>query len=69
MVRQRTAELSKSEAKYRRIFEGSMDIIMVFDLEGRFLDINQAGLNILGYTSKDELLAKATFADLIVPPE
>ena len=68
MVRQRTAELSKSEAKYRRIFEGSMDIIMVFDLEGRFLDINQAGLNILGYTSKDELLSKATFADLIVPP-
>ena len=68
MVRQRTAELSKSEAKYRRIFEGSMDIIMVLDLQGRFLDINQAGLNVLGYPSKDELLAKATFADLIVPP-
>jgi PAS domain S-box-containing protein len=68
MVQQRTAELSKSEEKYRRIFEGSMDIIMVIDPEGRFLDINQAGLNILGYASKDELISEATFADLIVPP-
>ena len=68
MVRQRTEELSKSEAKYRRIFEGSMDIIMVLDLEGRFLDINQAGIAILGYASKDELISSATFADLLVPP-
>jgi PAS domain S-box-containing protein len=68
MVRQRTEELSKSEEKYRRIFEGSMDIIMVLDLEGRFLDINEAGLSILGYPTKDELISKATFADLILPP-
>ncbi|MGD8531658.1 MAG: PAS domain-containing sensor histidine kinase, partial [Syntrophobacterales bacterium] len=40
MVRQRTQELSKSEEKYRRIFEGSMDIILVLDPGGRFLDIN-----------------------------
>ena len=68
MVRQRTEELSKSEEKYRRIFEGSMDIIMVLDREGSFLDINQAGLSILGYASKDELISSATFADLLVPP-
>jgi two-component system NtrC family sensor kinase len=68
MVRQRTEELSKSEEKYRRIFEGSMDIILVLDLQGRFLDINQAGLSILGYASKDELISLATFADLLVPP-
>jgi PAS domain S-box-containing protein len=68
IVRQRTEELSKSEEKYRRIFEGSMDIIMLLDLEGRFLDINQAGLSILGYPSRDELIADATFADLILPP-
>jgi PAS domain S-box-containing protein len=68
MVRQRTEELSKSEEKYRRIFEGSMDIIMVLDLEGRFVDINEAGLSILGYATKDVLISKATFADLILPP-
>jgi len=68
MVHQRTEELSKSEEKYRRIFEGSMDIIMVLDLEGRFLDINEAGLSILGYASKDELISKVAFADLILPP-
>ena len=69
VVRQRTDQLSKSEEKYRRIFEGSMDIIMVLDLAGGFLDINQAGLSILGYDSKDELTASATFADLIVLPQ
>ena len=68
IVNQRTEELSKSEEKYRRIFEGSMDIIMVLDLQGRFLDINQAGLSILGYPSRDELISNATFADLIVEP-
>jgi PAS domain S-box-containing protein len=69
MVRQRTEELSKSEEKYRRIFEGSMDIIMVLDPDSGFLDINQAGLSILGYASKDELIADATLADLIVSPQ
>jgi PAS domain S-box-containing protein len=69
MVRQRTEELSKSEEKYRRIFEGSMDIILVLDPEGRFLDINQAGLSILGYGSKDELASSATFADIIASPQ
>jgi PAS domain S-box-containing protein len=69
MVRQRTEELSKSEEKYRRIFEGSMDIIMVLDPDSGFLDINQAGLSILGYASKDELIASATLADLIVSPQ
>jgi PAS domain S-box-containing protein len=68
LVRQRTEELSKSEEKYRRIFEGSMDIIMVLDMQGRFLDINPAGLSTLGYASNDELISEATFADLIVPP-
>ncbi|UCG11056.1 MAG: PAS domain S-box protein [Deltaproteobacteria bacterium] len=65
MVRQRTDQLSKSEEKYRRIFEGSMDIILVLDSQGRFLDINQAGLSILGYASKDELASSTTFADLL----
>jgi PAS domain S-box-containing protein len=69
MVRQRTDQLSKSEEKYRRIFEGSMDIIMVLDPDGGFLDINQAGLSILGYASKDELIASSTLADLIVSPQ
>jgi PAS domain S-box-containing protein len=45
-----------------------MDIIMVLDMQGRFLDINPAGLSTLGYASNDELISEATFADLIVPP-
>ena len=69
LVRQRTKELGKSEQNYRRIFEGSMDIILVLDPEGRFLDINQAGLSILGYASKEELIAAASFSQLLISPQ
>ena len=69
MVRERTDELSKSEQKYRRIFEGSMDIVLVLDPRGRFLDINQAGLNTLGYSSKDELVGTSGFGELLLGPQ
>ena len=42
------AVLAKSETKYRRIFEDSMDLIFVADHDGRLLDINPAGIQMLG---------------------
>ena len=50
-------EVVKREKKYRRIFEGSHDMIYTSTLEGRLLDVNQAGVDMLGYPSKDELLS------------
>ncbi len=49
-------EIVKREKKYRRIFEGSHDMIYTSTLEGNLLDVNQAGLDMLGYPNKDELL-------------
>ncbi len=49
-------EITKREKKYRRIFEGSHDIIYTSTLEGDILDVNQAGVDILGYPDKNELL-------------
>ena len=49
-------EVAKREKKYRRIFEGSHDMIYTSTLDGRLLDVNQAGVDMLGYPSKDELL-------------
>ncbi|MBW1980779.1 MAG: PAS domain S-box protein [Deltaproteobacteria bacterium] len=68
IVRQRTAELSASEKNYRRIFEASMDIILILDRTGKFLDINQAGLNNLGYGTKTELVGTSSLADLVEHP-
>jgi PAS domain S-box-containing protein len=40
--------LRRSERRYRRIFEGSLDMIFVTDEAGRILDLNPAGMALLG---------------------
>jgi PAS domain S-box-containing protein len=49
-------EVVRREKKYRRIFEGSHDMIYTTNFEGKILDINQAGVEMLGYASKEEML-------------
>ncbi len=46
----------KSEEKYRTLFEEVQDVVFTCDINGRFIDINPAGAELLGYNSKDELL-------------
>lgn len=48
--------LRRSERRYRRIFEGSKDTIFVTDQEGRLLDLNPAGVELLKFRSKAEAL-------------
>ncbi|MBW2298364.1 MAG: PAS domain-containing protein, partial [Deltaproteobacteria bacterium] len=45
-----------SEGNYRRLFEGSKDMIFITDRNGVFEDVNQACVDLLGYTDKRELL-------------
>lgn len=54
--RRAEAALRKSEEKFRTLYEESKDGIFFSTLEGEFLDINPAGVELLGYTSKEELL-------------
>ncbi|MEJ2285099.1 MAG: PAS domain S-box protein [Desulfobacterales bacterium] len=49
-------EISKREKKFRRIFEGSHDMIYTSKLDGSILDVNQAGVDMLGYPSREDLL-------------
>jgi PAS domain S-box-containing protein len=53
--KQAEAALRASEEKYRGIFDESVAAIYVFDCAKRFLDTNQAGIDLLGY-SREELL-------------
>jgi len=46
--------LRKSEEKYRTLYESSVDGIISTDMRAQILDVNQACLDMLGY-SKDEL--------------
>ncbi len=49
-------DLKASEDKYRRLFDGSKDMIFITSKEGIFKDMNQACVDLLGYDSKKELL-------------
>ncbi|MFH0726672.1 MAG: PAS domain S-box protein [Pseudomonadota bacterium] len=53
-------DLRLSEGNYRRLFEGSEDMIFITDRSGVFTDINRACSNLLGYATKDELLSLAS---------
>jgi len=60
--------LRSSEERYREIFEGSLDTLFISTPEGHLLDINPAGLRLLGYDSKEELL-QVDIEELYVDPE
>jgi two-component system cell cycle sensor histidine kinase/response regulator CckA len=48
--------LTESEQKYRTLFEESKDVIFISTPEGKFADINPAGVELFGYASKEEIL-------------
>lgn len=56
--------LQESEQKYRSIFEESKDTIFIATPAGKFVDINPAGVELFGYSSKDELLNPDIAEDL-----
>jgi diguanylate cyclase (GGDEF)-like protein/PAS domain S-box-containing protein len=53
--RQLEAELRRSEKRFRLLVNQAADAIFVADREGRFIDVNQAACDSLGY-SRDEFL-------------
>lgn len=53
-------EIVRREKKYRRIFEGSHDMIYTSNLNGKILDVNQAGVEMLGFRNKEEMLGIAS---------
>ena len=61
--------LRKSERKYRKLFEDTKDAIIMTTPEGRIIDINRAGLEMFGYTSKDEMMKLNVARDLYLIPE
>ncbi len=66
---QRTKALQKSEKKYRQLFMDSLDGIFITTPEGRFIDVNPAGVRLFGYDSKEELMAVDIPSTLYLKPE
>jgi two-component system sensor histidine kinase UhpB len=55
--------LRESDERYKALFDRSLDLVYITDLEGRFIDANDAALNRLGY--KREEIHSLNFASLL----
>jgi PAS domain S-box-containing protein len=63
-LKQSQEALKEAEGKYRGVFEKSKDMVYMTSLDGKFIDVNQGGVEILGYNNKEDLLdilAKDTY--------
>lgn len=56
--------LRKSEERFRALFERAADELLLHDLSGRFIEVNEAACTTLGY-SRDELL-KLNVSDVVI---
>ncbi len=63
-LKMKEVELQKSEEKYKELFEKMLDGVYKSSHEGKFLQINNAMVNMLGYNSKEELYAIDIKSDL-----
>ncbi len=61
--------LVESESRYRTLFEELKDAVFERSAEGRFLDINPAGVKLFGYASRQEMMALDFASDIYVRPE
>jgi len=52
-IAQSADALRESEARYRSLFEDSGDAIYISTKEGKFIDVNQSALDLLGYTMEE----------------
>lgn len=60
------SELLESEKKYRNLFEKSKDAILILE-NGKFVDCNQATVDMLGYEDKSQILE--THPSQLSPPK
>jgi len=65
--REQSAErLRRSEEEYHALFEDSKDAVFISTPDGRFVDINQAGVELFGFPTKADLMRVNIGRDLYV---
>ena len=57
--------LTKSELKFRKLFENTQGILAIHDMKGNFIEVNEAGLKASGYSK--EKMEKSNLYHLIAP--
>jgi PAS domain S-box-containing protein len=67
-VVERTEKLTSSEHKCRRIFEQSLDTIIVTDSEFKVMEINPAGISLTGYPRDEMIMNKMIVGSFFADP-
>ena len=67
-LKQSHEALKEAEGKYRRIFEDSKDMVYITSGDGKVIDVNQAGVDLFGYGSKEEMM-QVHVRDTFLNPE
>jgi len=65
---ERIRELEASERKYRHLFERSPAMVYLTDIDGVILDINEGGVEMLGYERREEVIGLTAARSLYVDP-
>jgi PAS domain S-box-containing protein len=60
--------MKESEEKYRTLFEGSKEPLCITTKDGKFVDVNKAIVELLGYDNKEELLKIGSITQLYFNP-
>ncbi len=69
LIRDKTNSLQESEEKYRRFFMTSKDPVFITTKDGKWIDANQATVELFGYKSKKDLLATSVSQAYLKPDE
>ncbi|MDI6767474.1 MAG: PAS domain S-box protein [Bacteroidota bacterium] len=62
-------KLRHSEEKFRMLFEESQDCIIFSSVDGKLLDVNPAGVELFGYSSKEEMFDVGNVIELYSNPD
>ena len=69
LIRDKTRSLQESEEKYRRFFMTSKDPVFITTRDGKWVDANQATVNLFGYETKKDLLSTSVSQAYLNPNE
>jgi PAS domain S-box-containing protein len=69
LVAHKSFSVAQSEKKYRAIFNNTVEGLFQSRLEGKFITVNKALVEILGYKSEEELMKADITRDIYKSPE
>lgn len=61
--------LKETESKFKDLFENIKDVVYESTPDGKLLNINQAGVELFGYSSKEELMNQEISSSLYINPD